>query len=98
MWPAPQAPPPPPPPAPVAPSPETSTAGATAVAEVEPVDPQTEALVNGAKAALATVAFAALGASSQGQHDFTEMLSILTLVRKTEGTRESGFVVAFSPV
>lgn len=55
-------------------------AAAAAAAEAEPVDPQTAALVEGAKAALGVLAFAALGVSSQGSHDFTEMLTILTLV------------------
>lgn len=45
------------------------------------MDPQTAALVDGAKYALGALAFAALGVSSQGSHDFTEMLTILTLVR-----------------
>lgn len=43
-------------------------------------DAQTKALVDGAKAALLTLGFVALGVSSQGEHDFTEMLTILTLV------------------
>lgn len=51
-----------------------------AAAEVEPVDPKTLALVDGAKSALGAMAFVALGVASQGQHDFTEMLTILTLV------------------
>lgn len=45
------------------------------------MDPQSAALVDGAKSALGALAFVALGVSSQGQHDFTEMLTILTLVR-----------------
>ena len=49
----------------------------------EPVDAQTQALVDGAKAALGSLAFVALGVASQGDHDFTEMLTILTLVRQT---------------
>lgn len=75
MWPAPQSPPPPP----AAPK-AADTAKAQLVVEAEPADPQTEALVDGGKAALATLAFVALGVSTQGQHDFTEMLTILTLV------------------
>lgn len=56
-------------------------AAVAAAAEAEPVDPQAAALVDGAKAALGALAFVALGVSSQGSHDFTEMLTILTLVR-----------------
>lgn len=83
MWPAPQA---PPPPAPAAPAAEdASKDAAVVVVEPEPVDPKAQALTDGAKAALATVAFVALGVSSQGQHDFTEMLTILTLVRTLIG-------------
>lgn len=83
MWPAPQAPPPPAPPAPsaeeVAAKKKEEVAALAAAAEVEPVSAETAALVEGAKSALGVVAFAALGVSSQGQHDFTEMLTILTL-------------------
>lgn len=92
MWPAPQVKPPPPPPAaPAAPAPaKEAPAAAAAVVEAEVVDPQTEALVDGAKAALGTVAFVALGVASQGQHDFTEMLTILTLVgpRSSQGSQD----------
>lgn len=56
-------------------------AAVAAAAEAEPVSAES-ALVEGAKSALGVVAFAALGVSSQGQHDFTEMLTILTLVRE----------------
>lgn len=56
-------------------------AAVAAAATAEPVDAQTVALVDGAKSALGALAFVALGVSSQGQHDFTEMLTILTLVR-----------------
>lgn len=57
-------------------------AAVAAAAEAEPVSAESAALVEGAKSALGVVAFAALGVSSQGQHDFTEMLTILTLVRE----------------
>ncbi|CAN0475252.1 unnamed protein product, partial [Laminaria digitata] len=83
MWPAPQAPPPPAPPAPsaeeAAAKKKAEVAAVAAAAEVEPVSAEAAALVEGAKSALGVVAFAALGVSSQGQHDFTEMLTILTL-------------------
>ncbi|CAN0341669.1 unnamed protein product, partial [Ectocarpus sp. 12 AP-2014] len=84
MWPAPVAPPPPAPPAPsaaeaAAAKKKEEVAAVAAAAEAEPVDPQTAALVDGAKAALGSLAFVALGVSSQGSHDFTEMLTILTL-------------------
>ncbi|CBN75197.1 Nicotinamide nucleotide transhydrogenase [Ectocarpus siliculosus] len=84
MWPAPVAPPPPAPPAPsaaeaAAAKKKEEVATVAAAAEAEPVDPQAAALVDGAKAALGALAFVALGVSSQGSHDFTEMLTILTL-------------------
>eukprot|EP00752_Nemacystus_decipiens_P007624 g6814.t1 len=84
MWPAPQAPPPPAPPAPSAAETEAAkkkeeVAAVAAAAEAEPVDPTTAALVDGAKSALGALAFVALGVSSQGSHDFTEMLTVLTL-------------------
>ncbi|CAN0042658.1 unnamed protein product, partial [Choristocarpus tenellus] len=78
MWPAPQAPAPPvpaPAPAPVA----KDTVAAPEEAVVMSVDPKQEAVDNALKASVAVLAFAALGVSGQGHHDFTEMLSILTL-------------------
>lgn len=63
-------------------NPNPQVAAAAAAAEAEPVDPTTAALVDGAKSALGALAFVALGVSSQGSHDFTEMLTILTLVRE----------------
>lgn len=62
------------------------------------------ALVDGAKSALGALAFVALGVSSQGSHDFTEMLTILTLVREpppaaaaaASGWQAGGLVLFFA--
>ncbi|CAN0405772.1 unnamed protein product, partial [Discosporangium mesarthrocarpum] len=75
MWPAPEVK-LPPPPAP-APTPVASVAEAKEVAV--PVDPKDEAFGNALKASAAALALAALGVGGQGHHEFTEMLTILTL-------------------